>query len=255
MLVWPLRVVSLCVVLGAWQMAAASGVLNSAFTSDPTSIGSAFVRQIASGELWGPTGTTLFETTVGFLVGSAAGFVVGAMASQVRLLETVLRPYMTALNSLPRIALAPLFVLWFGFGSLSRVMLSISLVFFIVAINTTAGLDSISRDFLVLARTLGARPSAEFAKFILPNAIPTIFAGLQLALVYSFTAVVAGEMIGGSGGLGANLQLTLATFRTQDFFATLLMLMILAVIASILMRKVERRILRWRAVELQGLQV
>jgi NitT/TauT family transport system permease protein len=111
-----------------------------------------------------------------------------------------------------------------------------------------------NRDHLLLARTLGASRRQLFAKFILPSAVPTIFAGLQLGLTYSFLTAVVGEMLSGATGLGAKLAVTLATYRTDDFFAALFLLALVATALSNAMRLVERRLLRWRQYELSGLR-
>src|SRR5665213_1321950 len=142
LLIQTLRIAVLAVILGIWQILARSGRINVTFTSTPSDIGDAFYHGLVHGVYWSPIKQTLYETLIGFAVGSALGIISGLVFYQFSLVEAVGRPYMTALNSLPRIALAPLFVLWFGFGSTSRIALAISLVFFIAAINTYAGLGS-----------------------------------------------------------------------------------------------------------------
>jgi NitT/TauT family transport system permease protein len=196
---------------------------------------------------------TVYETTVGFSASALAGIAAGILLYQAPRANRVLRPFLTGFNNLPRLALAPLFVLWFGLDTASRVALIISVVFFIVTFNTYGGLQNASRDHLLLAKTLGATRRQLFAKFILPAAVPTIFAGLQLGLTYSFLTAVVGEMLSGASGIGAQLQVTLATYRTDDFFASMLLLAVVATALSGAMRLIERRLLRWRRYELSGL--
>ncbi|HLI24086.1 MAG TPA: ABC transporter permease [Acidimicrobiales bacterium] len=197
-------------------------------------------------------GTTLYETFVGFAIASALGLIGGYLLAESKAFDTVARPFMTGFNSLPRIALAPLFVLWFGLGSNSRIVLIVSLSFFIVAFNTYAGLQGVNRDHLLLARVLGANRRERFVKFVLPSALPPVFAGLQLALTYAFLGAVVGEMLTGNQGLGGYLALEMGTFNTTAFFGGLVLLVIVALLVSAAMRLVEKRVLRWRAVEMRG---
>ena len=131
--------------------------------------------------------------------------------------------------------------------------LVVSIVFFIILINTYAGLQSTHRDMLVLAQTLGAGRLKTLWTFVIPSAVPTIFAGLQLGLTYALLSAVVGEMLTGGDGLGAQLALDLAAYRTADFFAELLMLAVVATVLSSAMQMLEAYLLRWRQYELRGL--
>lgn len=237
---------------GSWQACTASGLLNGAFVSEPSKFLPAFYHGVVSGTLLSLMGTTLYETFVGFVIAAVLGLFAGYLMAEFRLLDTVSRPFMTGFNSLPRVALAPLFVLWFGLGSLSRIVLVVSLGFFIVAFSTYAGLQGVSRDHLLLARALGAHRAQRFWKFVFPSAAPTIFSGLQLALTYAFLGAVIGEMLTGNEGIGGYLALELNSFDTTAFFGALVLLTIVATLVSGLVRAVEKRLLRWQAAELYG---
>jgi NitT/TauT family transport system permease protein len=189
---------------------------------------------------------TLGETLVGFGLAVIAGSVAAFFLYQWPTLAEVCRPFITALNNLPRIALTPLFVLWLGFGPASRVALVISLSFFVVLLSGLAGLQSANPEHLRLARLLGASRVQSVVTFVLPGALPTYFAGLQLALTYAFLGAVVGEMLAGAGGLGGEIQLSIATYRTDDFFAALLLVAVMATILSALLQLLERRFLGWR---------
>jgi NitT/TauT family transport system permease protein len=237
-----------------WQAIVDLGFVREIFLSKPTAIFTSLWRNVVQGGLLYDLAVTVYETVVGFVVAAAVGIAVGVLLYQAPRVNLVVRPFLTGFNNLPRLALAPLFVLWFGLDTASRVALILSVVFFIVAFNTYAGLQNANRDHLLLAKTLGATRRQLFIKFILPSAVPTIFAGLQLGLTYSFLTAVVGEMLSGATGLGAKLQVTLATYRTDDFFAALFLLAIVATALSGAMRLVERRLLRWRQFELSGLR-
>ncbi|ALE04251.1 hypothetical protein AL755_00590 (plasmid) [Arthrobacter sp. ERGS1:01] len=239
---------------GSWELMARAGLINPNFTSQPSLFFKAFVVGFSSGEYWPILGATLFEVFVGFALAVVLGLVAGFLLAESKLLDNVLRPFMTGFNNIPRIALAPLFILWFGLGSLSRIALVVSMAFFIVAFNTRAGMQSANRDHLLLAKTLGASRLERFRKFILPAALPSTFAGIQLALTYSFMGAVAGEMLSGNQGIGGYLALTMNTFDTDNFFGAMLALVIVSLFCSAILELVERRLLRWRVIEMQGLE-
>jgi NitT/TauT family transport system permease protein len=239
---------------GSWQLLAATKVLNPSFVSEPSEFFPSFWHGVVSGSLLSLMGATLYATFVGFAAAAILGLVAGYLFAEFKVLDMVARPFMTGFNSVPRIALAPLFVLWFGLGSLSVIVLIVSLSFFIVSFNTYAGLQSCSRDHLLLARTLGAGRFVRFTKFVLPSATPAIFAGLQLALTYAFLGAVVGEMLQGSQGLGGYLALQMGTFETTGFFGGLTLLIIVALIVAGVVRGVEKYLLRWKAYELRGTQ-
>jgi NitT/TauT family transport system permease protein len=249
-----LQLAALAALFGSWQLLAATRVLNPAFVSEPSQFFPSFWHGLVHGGLLSLMGTTLYETFAGFGLAAVLGLAAGYLLAEFALLDTVARPFMTGFNSLPRIALAPLFVLWFGLGSLSRIVLIVSLSFFIVAFNTYAGLQACNRDHLLLARALGAGRAARFRKFVLPAAAPAIFAGLQLALTYAFLGAVVGEMLSGSQGLGGYLALKMGTFDTTAFFGGLVLLILAALVVAGAVRAVEHRVLRWRVHELRGTQ-
>jgi NitT/TauT family transport system permease protein len=249
------RLLQLAVIVGlfgSWQLLASTKVLDPAFVSEPSQFFPAFWHGVTTGDLLSLMGTTLYATFVGFAAASVLGLVAGYLLAEFKLIDLVARPFMTGFNSVPRIALAPLFVLWFGLGALSVIILIVSLSFFIVAFSTYAGLQSCNRDHLLLARTLGAGRFVRFRKFVLPSAAPSIFAGLQLALTYAFLGAVVGEMLQGSQGLGGYLALQMGTFETTNFFGGLVLLVIVALLVAGAVRAVETRMLRWRAYELRG---
>ena len=249
-----IQLVLLAGLFGSWQLLAVTKVLNPAFVSEPSQYFPSFWDGVDGGGLLGLIGTTLYETFVGFALSALLGLVMGYLLAEFKSVDVIIRPFMTGFNSIPRIALAPLFVLWFGLGSLSRIVLIVSLSFFIVAFNTYAGLQGVNRDHLLLSRVLGASRRERFFKFVLPSATPSIFAGLQLALTYAFLGAVVGEMLTGSDGLGGYLALKMGSFDTTGFFGGLILLVIVALAVSALVRALENRLLRWRAIELAGTQ-
>lgn len=251
-LVWVIRAGFVVAVLGAWQLVAAEGWVNKNITSYPSAIFVALWKLIQQGVIWQNLGSTVLATVVGFAIGAVLGMIVAAVFVLVPVIEQALRPLLTGMNSAPRIALAPLFVVWFGLGAEAKIALSVTVVFFIVLANTFVGLTHAERSILLVARSLGYSRLATLWKFVVPGATPVIAAGLQLGLVFSLLGVVASEFIGGTEGMGVLLSFDANAYVMDDFFATLLILIIAAVVISQLMTLIERWLLRWHAIEMRG---
>jgi NitT/TauT family transport system permease protein len=158
----------------------------------------------------------------------------------------VLDPLLMGLNSLPRVALAPLFIIWFGLGLGSKVAVGFSLTFFIVLSSTVAGGRGVNPDHITLARTLGASESQIFRKFVLPSAVPVIFNGLRLGLVFALLGVIGAEIFASEHGLGQTLSVLAASFKTNGVFGIIFLLSMIGVGISSGMSSLENRLLRWR---------
>lgn len=229
-------------------------LINPLFVSKPTAVVSAFYQLMVHGTLLSSLGTTLYETVVGFVISVVAGLATALLFLEVPLLERAASPYITSFNNLPRLALAPLFVLWFGIGSFERIVLVITMVYFIILISAYSGLQVADRDQLILARTLGASRWQTFVHFRVPAAMPTLFSGLQLGLTYSFTGAVIAELLAGGTGLGAQLSTYQASYDTSAVFADLLLMAIVATLLSKAMSFCENHVLRWRKYELRNVK-
>jgi NitT/TauT family transport system permease protein len=144
-------------------------------------------------------------------------------------------------------------VLWLGVGTWAHVALIVTMVFFVVLLNTYSGFASCDRDYLLLAKVLGASRRKLFGSFLFPQAIPAIFVGLQLGLTYSFMGAVIGEIITGGSGLGALISTYASTYDSAGIFADLLVIAIVATALSALIKVIESRLLGWRRHELRGL--
>src|SRR3954463_13634853 len=174
------------VFLGGWQIAADRGTVDPFFVSKPTEVFEFMRSALADTSTWQNLWVTLQETFAGLAIATVLGIAAGLLFTRIPILHDIARPYLTALNSLPRIALAPLFTLWFGLGQQSKVALVVSLCFFIVLGSTMGAIANVDPDLVRLARILGFSPGNIYAKVMLRWAVPGIFAGLELALVYAF---------------------------------------------------------------------
>ncbi len=241
------RVVLLALACAIWELAARQRWMNPVFIGMPSEIAIEYWHALIGTVLMVDARATVVATLAGFALAAIAGIAAAMVLTQMTILDEIVQPFFTALNSMPRVALAPLFVMWFGVGAASKIALAASLVFFVVLLNTIAGIQGVDRDHVTLARTLGASPLAIFLKIKLPSAIPSIFAGIELGMIYGFLGTVAGEMLAGDKGIGVRLQEYSGLFKTSEFFAALLLLVTITTAISVGLRAIRRRLLRWQS--------
>jgi len=244
---WLTRLLFLAAFVYAWHLIALTGWIDQIFIGDPVGIikflyeGLFQTHDLLIHIFW-----TMFSTLVAFILGTVAGIGFGLLFVMYPRLEQFMDPILSGLNALPRIALAPLFLLWFGLGVASKIALGFSLTFFIVLANTIAGARAVSADHMVLARTLGANGTQKFVEITLPGAVPTIFSGLRLGLIYALLGVIGGEIIAAQYGLGQQLAYLAGTFQINGVFAVLVILAVLGTSLTWLMTAAEKRLLQWQ---------
>lgn len=244
LLVYQVAVAALALI--AWQICSTEKLLDTTVISSPVAVFSYLWSALFDSELWTNFFYTMIATLVSFVVGSILGILAGLVFVQVPILEDILDPFVTLLNSFPRIALAPLFVVWFGIGIKSKIVLAISVIFFILLLTTAAGGRSVDRNLLALCRSLGASTWKIFRSVTLPTAAPSIFAGLKLALIYAFLGVIVGEMIASEHGLGQEAMKYSNLFQMDRVLAVLFFLAIITTLLAGIMTAIERRVLRWQ---------
>jgi len=236
----------LTLLLGSWEYASSQGWLSATFFGHPVGIAAFLYNNVADGKLWTDLGYTLAGTVMAFVLGSGCAISIGLAFVRFPSLEHFLEPYFSSLNVMPRIALAPLFILWFGLGLGSKVAIGFSLTFFIVLSATVAGMRGVSSDHVTLCKTLGVRPSQLFFEVTLPSAVPVLFSGLRLGLIYSLLGVVGGEIIASEKGLGQSLSYLGSTFNVDGVMALLLVLALLGMSVVRGMTWLEKRLLHWQ---------
>ena len=251
-LIWSLRIGFMILWLASWQYVAAKRILNPVFIGEPSKIWTSFVALWSTTVVTSDLGITVFESIVGFIVSIVLGLLVAYYFVRFPILERAFRPIITAINSVPRIALIPIFIIWFGFGPMSKVAAIVSFVFFTVLLGAIGAFTASDRDHLLLARVLGFSERERMRKFVIPNAIPALANIFELALIYSFLGAIMGEMLGGAKGVGVKLVLYAGEFQTNDYFAALLLIVITTVIIVQGMRILLKRFVRWREVEMRG---
>jgi NitT/TauT family transport system permease protein len=246
--VW--RLVLIAVVGSSWEGVTALGWVRPFWVSSPSAIFLEIYEMFASGEVFLHAGVTLYETVLGFATGALGGILAGFALAYWERANRVLDPFIGALNSLPRVALAPLFILWFGIGMTSKVVLGFSLVVFILLINTYAGAKNVDRDLVIITRLLGGSDRLIMVKVVLPASIPWIFAGLRLGLAYALVGAVVGEVIVAQAGLGFLISRAAGVFNTAGVFAVLIVLMAISMLLNEAMLRAERKLLHWRPQQL-----
>lgn len=226
-----------------WQLAVELEWIDPIFVAPPTETFDALVRMARDGSLWTHAGETLKVALVGFamalVVGSVIGFALGLMRTTAELVS----PLITILNTLPRIALAPLFVLWFGVGSQSGIMLVFSIVVFIFLTNAYAGARSVDRTHVTLVRLLGASKRQLVTKIVAPTSLPWIIAAARVGFAYAVAGAVVSQMFFGQKGLGYLIVSASQSFDVATVFAAILVTLIFASVLDLTAEFVERRLL------------
>lgn len=240
------RIALLLVVGGVWQFSSTHGIFNPVFAGTPTRIVTDFIQSLTGSILWVDAVSTVSAALVGAAAASFFGITCAFILAQSKLWRRIFDPYFTLFNGLPRVALAPLFLLLFGIGFTGKATLAGSITFFVTFYNTMVGVDSVDRDHLTLARALGASRLQLFLKFVVPSAVPSIFTGLQLGFVYGMLGTVASEMLAAEAGLGVVLTRQAALFQMNNYYATLILLGIITTTISALLEIIRSRLLRWQ---------
>ena len=233
-------------ILFIWQGTVSFGLIDPFWISSPALVGKELWQEIVSGDLILNVSITVFEALIAFFVSSALGVAAGLLLARSPFWDEVLAPLILALNSLPRVALAPLIILWFGIGIVAKVVTAFTLVFFILLVNTLGGAKNVDTDILTIARLMGASRRDILWKVTLPSALPWIFAGLNIGLTYALLGVIVAEILASNQGIGYVIASGAANFDTAAVFAGLVTLAVVAWLFSAIMRKVEARLLRWK---------
>ena len=211
----------------------------------PSKVGMALYRGFATGLYPKHLYYTLLETMLGFVFGSALGFFLGAAVAMNRYVEFFLYPYIVMFQALPKVALAPLIVIWFGLGLTSKVVNAALVAFFPLLVNTMVGLKSADEDRVSLMRSLAARESQIFWMLRLPNALPLVMAGLDVAMILALIGAIVAEFVGAQAGLGMLIQSMNFTMDVSGQFSVLLLLSIVGLILNRIIVLIRKRVLFW----------
>jgi NitT/TauT family transport system permease protein len=240
-----LRILLLCAGLALWEAAVRLFDVPRYILPAPSLVAMAFYRGVASGVYVDNLWITLAETLLGFALGTVFAFLLGAMVALSRRSEYYLYPFIVMFQALPKVALAPLIVVWFGLGLSSKVMNAALISFFPLMVNTILGLRSADEDRVNLMRALDASETQIFWMLRLPGALPFIMAGLEVAMIFALIGAIVAEFVGAQNGLGVLIQSLNFSADIAGVFSVLLILAVLGLLLNQAILLVRRRVLFW----------
>ena len=233
-------------IVGTWEGAARAGLIDPFFVSQPSAIATRLAAWLGSGFLWPHLAVTLQEAGLGLVLGGLIGTAAGFALARWTTAASIVEPYIMMLNAVPRVLLAPLFLLWFGLGIWSKVALAVTLVFFVMFFNAYQGVRNADPVLIANARMLGATERQLVRHVLLPSALSWIFSSLQASLGFAMIGAVVGEYLGATRGLGYVISQAEGTFDTTGVFSGMVVLSLVVVVISSGVSRVERWLLRWK---------
>ena len=226
--------------------------INPIFYAVPTEVWKYLADYYHNLMFWKDLWVTLQEAIWGFVIGGSTGFIVGIVLGYFIRLQKIFGPYLVFANAGPKIAFAPILILWYGVDMGSKIALATIIVFFIVQMPTTAAVGLVDPDLNMLATTMGANKSQLFKKVVIPGIMPAVFGALRLAAIYAMLSVVFGEFIASKRGLGQRLLVSTNMFNMADAFALMLVLAVVALALNGVIGLAERRVLKWQTTRRGG---
>lgn len=238
--------ISPIVLLGAWELAGRTGVLDVRFFSTPTRVLSSLWEMAVAGDLWSHVYVSITRVVIGFAIGASLGLVVGLMMGASPTIRSALRGTVDALFPVPKIAILPLMLMILGIGEASKYATIAVGVFFPVVINTMAGVMNIPRIYVEVGQNYGASPFQVYRTIALPGALPMIFAGLKVSVAVALVLIVAAEFVGANEGIGYLIWHSWQIFNIDQLFIGLLLISIMGVAVAVGLRALERRVVPWQ---------
>lgn len=232
--------------LGLWQLAHHFRWARPLVVQSPARVWDAGFALQSEGLIWPALRSTLGACVIAMALATVVGVGFGLVLALLPRVEEVVNPFLTALNSAPRVAFAPVFIIIFGIGTSAKVALAFSVVVFVLILNARAGVHAADPDTVRLMKVLGATKRQIFTRLLLPVAVPSIFAGLRLGLIYSLLGVVTSEMIAARVGMGQLIARFSANFELNKVYALIFVLIVVATLLNAAMSLIERRLLWWR---------
>ncbi len=243
------RLIQLCllvVILGGWQLGTSLGIIDVFFFPAPVDILDQVVRWVSDTGFYRHVTITLTETILGYLIGTGLGVAAGVWLGLSRSASRILDPFIKGLNAIPRVVLAPIFVLWLGLGLWSKVALAVTLVFFVTFFNAMQGVREVNPVALSNARILGAKRSDLLRHVYFPAAASWILSSLRTSVGFAVVGAIIGEYLGSSAGLGYLIAQAEGNFDAVGVFAGILILAIFVLIIDSILDVIEKRLIKWR---------
>lgn len=241
----PLSIILLVVLISGWEAAIWLFAIPSIILPTPTAVVRALWSNLSTARFYMHVGVTLWEVVIGFLVGAWSGIIIGVSIGQWKLLDKTLSPYIVALQTVPKVAIAPMIVIWFGYGVASKIVITALIAFFPVVVNCIAGMNAASQLQIEMLHSFTATRWHVFRMVKIQTALPFIFAGLDIAVVLSVIGAIVGEFIGAQAGLGYLLLQRNFSMDTAGSFAILIVLSIIGITLHQIVAAVRRRAVFW----------
>ena len=249
-LVLALRLAVLVFLVGGWELGVRAGLIDPFFFGQPSGIVEKlidwFQNGTSIGPLWKQIWVTIYEAGAGFLIGAVMGILCGIALGRNQLLSDVFSIYIKVINSVPRVVLAPIFIMLFGLGLTSKVALSFVMVFFVVFSNAFQGVREADRNLIANAQILGARDWQLTRTVVIPSAMSWIFASLHVSFGFAIVGAIVGEFVGARHGIGLLINVAKGSFDAGGMYAAIVIIMVVALAAEYLMTLVENRLAKWR---------
>ncbi len=233
------------VLLTLWELSSGR-IIDPFWISSPSKVALYLWEVTADGSIFGHLAITLYETFTGFFIGALTGIGFGFLLARKETLAQVLDPYIIAFNGIPRIALAPIFIIWFGIGPNSKVILVVMVVFFLTFFNTYSGVKGVDLELKNILRIMGANERQILFKVTIPATIPWVTTGLKISVPYALVGAVVGEFIAASKGLGYLINYNTSLFSTTGALGGILVLALVVVLCNEAINRAEAYLLRWR---------
>lgn len=244
-LIWLLPLAAVILFFAGWTWYVRAFNVSRFILPEPLAVFSAFIKLLQEPDIWGHVWLTVYETVSGFLIAIFVGVFLGVIMGKVRLIEIALRPFVIATQVVPKIALVPLFILWFGFGPESKIVIAAVLSFFPIFSNTMLGIKSVDIGYREVMTTFGANAWHRFRFLELPSALPYILTGMEVGIVLAIIGAIVGEFIGANKGLGYLAVATLQELQVDTLFGVILLLAIIGLSMYFTVVMLRRWLVPW----------
>ncbi|MGI6553625.1 MAG: ABC transporter permease [Clostridia bacterium] len=231
---------------GVWELLAKMGLINTFLFSTPSAIWADIVELFLTGEIWIHTFATLYAAFLGVLSGTVLGVLVAFIFGNVKLLADIFDPLFVGINGLPKLALGPLFIVWFGIGMMAKIFMATIMVFFLVFFNAYAGFRSVDVNLVNTLKLMGASRIQIITKLMLPSCVPWIMASLRAGVGAAVLGAIVGEYLGAVKGLGWMVMTAGGVYNITRVLSCIFILMVMMALLDFIVKRIERAVLKWR---------
>jgi len=242
---WMRQLFAFAILLAVWEAAGRADMLDPMYVPNPSRIGAAIVELFSDGRIWPHLEATFTAALGGLALGIAVGILFGVVAALLPLIAELLEPVMTVLNAIPRVILAPLFVIWFGIGLASKVALSFILVAVLIFFTVFTGIRQVDRKLVERVVTLGGDRWSLVRHVYLPSVAAWVLGNLKIAVGFAFTGACVGEFVAATRGLGYLLSFAQSTYNAALMFALILLILVVVLLIFAVAGRLEKYLLRW----------